>query len=361
MTDILLAAIDNGNGKSAGVSSAMKSAINNVVRFEPVFAPASKRRGVDDGKPTFTLRVDGQLYVFGVDDVFAHGKRDLLRRPNNQERYGSADYMMLFKVILLQIFAQFRGKDAIKPTLILTIPIEQYNDPDLVADLKESIAAIKVIEDQDGCILRLSLEAKNIRIIPESTGAFAHYSYDAKTLNPRSGSSTTGITAVLDVGFLTTNVSLYENSAYQKDRGFTIERGGFGLVVNEVWAWAKSTGRDFDLSRVDKGLHAAAGIAPKKKKEIDLGGGVRLDVSPVYDPALDDLAKLISVTLMNAYKETITRVLLTGGGVYHLERALRDMLDIPVVTAPDPELANVLGAYTLLRQQAAKKGIVVTD
>jgi hypothetical protein len=131
INEVLLGAVDNGNGAVVGIGSTIRNAVSNPVRFEPVIAPLTKRRGLDDTRPKFTLRVDGQVYVFGIDDVFAHEKRDHIRRANNAERYGSPDYLMLLKVALLQMFATHRGKDPIKPGLILTIPIDQYNDPGL--------------------------------------------------------------------------------------------------------------------------------------------------------------------------------------------------------------------------------------
>lgn len=362
MTDqVLLAAIDTGNGKVAALSSAMRGAISNVVRFEPVIAPLTTKRGTDDSLPRYTLRVDDSIYVFGVDDVFAHGKRNQARRSNNAERYGSADYMMLIKVALLQIFAQYRGKDAIKPTIMLTVPIAQYNDEETVNEIKSALCSVKTIEDREGCVLRLNLSPKQVIVIPESTGAFTHYAFDAKSLNPRQGSTTTGVTAVVDIGYLTTNIAMLEGMAYQRDKGFTVPRGGFNVVVNEVYEWIVGGGVTTDISRLDRGLNAAAGIASGKKKNVDIGGGYTVDVAPMYDQALANLARLIVDNLLNAYGETLSRVLITGGGAYHLERVLRDMLSTPVVTAPDPELANVLGAYTLLRQSAARKGVVVTE
>lgn len=359
----LFGSADNGNGSFVGISNAIRNAIANPVRFEPVIAPLTKRRGLDDSRPKLTLRQDNQVYVFGVDDVFAHGKREHIRRANNAERYGSPDYLMLLKVGLLQMFAAYRGKEPIKPNLVLTVPIDQFNDPALVRDLVSSVCGIEQIVDQEGCTLRLALDNKRVQIIPEATAAFWHYAFDAKTLNPRKASSTTGVTVVIDIGFLTTNVGLFEGVAYQRDRGFTIKRGGFGVVVKDVLEYVNSTGRGFDLSRVDRGLQAIAGIAPGKSKVIDLGGGIRVDVAPVYDPAIESLARLISDGVLNAYGESISRAIIPGGGVYHLQKPIEDMMpeSIPVMAVPDAADSNALGAYTLVRQQAARKGINLSE
>lgn len=363
MTEVLLGAIDAGNGKSAAISSAIKNATQNPVWFEPVFTPLTTQMGINDARPTLSLRVDEQDYVFGVDDVYAHGQRNKIRRPNNEERYGGPDYLMLVKVLLLQMFAGYRGKERIKPTLILSVPIEQYNNVKVMQGLRDSLCSITAIEDMEGCTLRLAIEPKKIQIIPESAGALSHYAFDERSLNPRRGSSTTGLTAVVDIGFLTTNISLFEGAAYQKDRAFTVPRGGFNVVVKDIQRNVKPNGREIEISRLDRALRAVAGIAPKKEKKIDLGGNDRHPVERYYDLAVESLAALICEAMFNGINENITRVLLGGGGVYHLERPIRDRLPdtVEVVTVPTPEFGNVLGAYTILRQQAAKAGKFVED
>lgn len=364
MTEILLGSIDAGNGKAAGISSAIRGALKNPVVFEPVFAPLTPRRGLDESKfPTFTLRVDEQVYVFGVDDVYAHGERDKIRRPNNEERYGSADYLMLIKVLLLQMFQACRGKERIKPTLVISIPIEQYNSPKVVRDIKESLCGITNIEDQEGCCLRVSIEEKRLRITPESTGALSHYAFDEVSLNPRKSSSTVGDTAVVDIGFLTTNVSLFTGTAYQRDSAFTVPRGGFGVVVKDIQEKVKINGRQIEISKLDRALRSVAGIPPKKEKKIDVGGGAKVVVTQIYDNALEALVSQIYNELLNGISTVIQRVIISGGGAYHVGNHLKAMMPegFEVAIVPNPELANVYGGYTMLRQQAAKAGKFVEE
>jgi hypothetical protein len=46
-------------------------------------------------------------------------------------------------------------------------------------------------------------------------------------------------------------------------------------------------------------------------------------------------------------------VLLAGGGAYHLREAMQEHLgDVEVLVVPNPELANVLGGFTMLNIQA---------
>lgn len=365
MTEVLLGSIDNGNGKSAAICSAIRAALKNPVRFEPVFAPLSPRIGLDGEKsrPKHTLRIDDQVYVFGVEDVYEHGEREKIRRPNNEERYGGPDYVMQLKVLLLQMFAAYRGKDRIRPNLILSVPVEQFNDKKITSDIKSSLCSITNIEDQEGCCLRLKIEPDKVRIIPESSGALAHYAFDAVSLNPRKDTSTVGITAVVDIGFLTTNVSLYEGTAYQKDSSFTIPRGGFGVVVKDIQEKVKVNGRQIEISRLDRALQKVAGIPPKKEKKIDIGGGAKIVVTQVYDNSLEALVNLIYDGLLNGIGTVINRVLISGGGEYHAGNHLKSMMPdgFETVMAPDPELANAIGGYTILRQQAAKAGKFVEE
>src|SRR5262245_47805211 len=98
---LLLYSFDGGNGSCKGISSELR----DVVQFEPTLAPLTARRGIQtaDEKPTYSLRVGEDILVFGIDDVFTHGKRTAIRRLNSLERYTIADYFRLLDVLYLHV------------------------------------------------------------------------------------------------------------------------------------------------------------------------------------------------------------------------------------------------------------------
>ncbi|MEO8395895.1 MAG: hypothetical protein ABI700_23065, partial [Chloroflexota bacterium] len=111
--------------------------------------------------------------------------------------------------------------------------------------------------------------------------------------------------------------------------------------------------RNADVSRIDRAMQKIAGIAPGKLKEIEPIPGIVCDVTEIYDETVSDLAPRIAQEVLTRFPEAVNRVLLAGGGAYHLKEALIEQLaPLEVVVVPNPELANVLGGFTMLNIQA---------
>src|SRR6185369_13499319 len=127
-----------GNGAAKGISSET----HGLISFEPVIAPITDKRGLstEREKPTFSLKVDEALLVFGVDDVFEHGKRAGIRRLNSAERYLSPDYFRMLDVLFLHTFAGYRGNNQpIAPTGAISIPVSQFNDSHVVEEIRKCL------------------------------------------------------------------------------------------------------------------------------------------------------------------------------------------------------------------------------
>lgn len=347
-----LAALDVGNGGCKVISSQL----SDVVSFEPVITSQTDKQALagDDSKPTYTLRSDGQTLVFGLDDCLAHGRRETMRRLNSMERYTSPDYFRLLSVLLLKAFACDLDKAAyIAPTLILSLPVSQYNNAETVSEVRSGLLGKRVIQDGDGHELRIDVQEDRLIIIPESAGALMHWAQDPVTLARREGVNTAGLTLVIDVGYETTDFSLFEGMKYQRDRAFSVPRMGMGIVVRRIQeALAGKRLRSVDETALDRALRAIAGTVKTKglKKEIEPSPGTFVNVASLYDPFIEELANQISNRALTLYPEAINRALIAGGGYYHLYKNLYSLLspiDLPVV--PQAENANLLGAYTSLQ------------
>src|SRR4051812_19396012 len=134
----MLYAFDAGNGLCKGLSGETKT----LVEFEPVVAPMTNQRGLiaKDENPAFSLITKGRAEVFGIDDVFAHGRRTAIRRFNSQERYTSQDYFHMIDLLFLKTFATNWGKETpIKPTGVINIPIGVYNNPTVVEKIRAGL------------------------------------------------------------------------------------------------------------------------------------------------------------------------------------------------------------------------------
>lgn len=345
----LFFSLDVGNGECKGISTAAKT----LVTFEPVHAPLSKKRTTaEDDKPGFSLRLkDGSQFVYGVEDVFAHGQRENIRRLNSSERYTSPEYFNMVELLLLHLFAGYRGQsEYIKPYGALCIPVEQYNDQKVVDEIKKTLIGKHQIIDIDGCELRIQIDEARLSILPESSGAIAHWAFDPQTLKRRA--DTSGSTLVIDPGFETTDCTLYEGLRYMRDRAFTFSRTGMGNVTRAVTDYVKTVIRNADVSRVDVAMRGIAGVRSGSPKSIEPTPGKVVDIAPAYDVAVANLAAKIADDVRTHYPEDVTRVVLAGGGAYHLCNALEDHLPFPVEAAPQPEYANVYGAMTGLKIKA---------
>jgi len=356
----LIAALDVGNGEAVGVSNETPYPIG----FEPLIAPMTRKHGQSktDERPTFSLRVEkDSVLVFGIDDVYAHGQRDNLRRQSGMTRYTSGDYFNMIDALLLNLFGNQRGMpDRISPSLAINLPVVEFNKDATVDEIKETLmerGGKRDIADYDNCVLQIQLDPKRLAIMPESSGALMHWAFDDKTLERRAGSITSGSTIVCDVGYETTDLTLYEGMKYQRDRAFTVERSGMGNITRTISDGLIASGalRQSEESRIDRSLRPLASIKSGAEKWLTLPQG-DFEISEVYDTAVSELSARIADRLHTLYPEGATRVLLAGGGTYHLKNALRNRLQYPVEIAPNPEHANVLGAFSTMRLQDKRRG-----
>jgi len=351
-TQGLFYSFDAGNGSCKGISNERQG--DNAINFAPVIAPMTSKKAIsgDDARPGFSLKVDDQILVFGVNDVFAHGKRAAIRRLNSAERYLSPDYFRLLDVLYLQAFSSLRGNaDYIAPTGIISVPVSQFNNDDLIGQVRATLVGRHTLEDYEGCTLRLAIEDKNLLIIPESTGAMTHYAFDPKTLKKRA--DVAGSSLVIDIGYETTDVSLFEGMAYQRDQSFTIPRAGMGIVARSIQESITKEIREADISRIDYGMRLIAGARAGAPKSIEVAPGIFASVEGIYDAEIDQLANKIADEIRTRFSGAVTRAVLAGGGALHLSRALSDSLPFTPDIAPDADMSNVQGAYTLLQLKLA--------
>jgi len=364
MSEIVIST-DLGNGGDSTVSNVGKYKFDNPLSFEPIMAPRTHARDVSEKQshPTLTLLKGDQVMVFGADDVFKFGNRKLRRRAANEQRYGSSDYYDLLAVSLLQVLHNYRGKETVSPRIIISMPIDQFNKEHMVKEIKAGVANMKHIVGEDGCVLNLSIDPKQVLVVPESLGTAIYYAYQ-KNLNPQKGTSLSGVTMVADIGLLTCNISRFENGAYVPESSLTVGRGGFNTVVYAIINWLKESGyTNPDFTLIDVGLRSVCDKPFGSPKVIDIGGGNRVDVQPAYDPAIQQLTMAINDALGNAAPDTVNRVLITGGTSYHIGRYLKEYVDVYSngILVKNPAIANVCGAYLFYWQMLARKSIFQSD
>lgn len=346
----LMACIDDGNGKAKGIGNGRP----DMIKFEPVIAPMTDKRGLesDERVPQFSLREGGQVLVFGLDDVQTFGKWAQRRRLNAMERYGDPDYFRVMDVQLLQLFAAYRGQaDVIEPVIAISLPISQFNNDEVKQAVRKHMVGKRELVGYDLCHLRINVRDERLAILPESYGAIMHYAYDLKTLKSRG--ETTGTTLVIDIGYETTDVSVFFGMQYQRDASFSLPRSGMGVVARAAHEHISKAIRGADVTRVDRALRPLAGVPMGMPKKVEVQEGVEVDVTALYENEIANLASKIAQDVLTYYTDSATRVLVTGGGACHLGALLKDELG-GVVIADDPEDANVIGGYIALKLKAQR-------
>jgi hypothetical protein len=348
----MLYAFDAGNGLCKGLSGETQK----LVEFEPVVAPMTDQRALiaQAENPTYSLISKGRAEVFGIDDVFAHGKRTAIRRFNSQERYTSPDYYHMIDLLFLHCFPTYwKNTTPIRPTGVINLPIGVYNNPPVVDEIRDHLIGSRTLEDAAGNTLMIEVMPDRLLIVPESYGALMHYAYDESNLRRREDVDMSGSTLVVDIGYETTDMSLFEGLHYQRDRTESEQRAGMGVISRALQTYIRKGIRNADVSRIDRAMQKIAGLPAGQQKEIEPIPGIRVDVTDVYDETIADLAPRIAQEVLTRFPEAVSRVLLAGGGAYHLKEALVEHLaPVEVVVVPDPELANVLGGFTMLNLQA---------
>jgi hypothetical protein len=347
----LLFAINVGNG----TCQMMTSQARDVVQFEPVIAPITDKRGLEaeDEKPRFSLMVDDSILVAGVTDVMKHGKSNMSRRRNSIDRVTIDDYFYFLAMLFLHGFADLRGRpEVIQPTGIITVPNSVYNDAEAIGLMESRLfRKTEKLVDYDGCELRLELKKDRVFIRPEAAFDVMHWARTGDG-RARAGNSMAGSLLIVDIGYLTTQFSLFVDGVYQRDQSYTLEKAGMIVVVERIHDWLSKGGRGVDMSYLDIALREVAKFPLGAKKLAQVAPGVMVDVAPVYDSAVTALAQRIIDEASTRYPKRISKGSISGGGFYHLGKLIDDKLPVKdMYPMPDPEVAGVVGTYQAVNQR----------
>ena len=170
---------------------------------------------------------------------------------------------------------------------MISLPISLFNDRELVEHVKDTLIGRdkREIVGHDNCALKLKMKPENITILPESAGAMFHYAFSPDTLRRRSSAALAGSTLVIDIGYQTTDVSLFEGMKYIPDAGFTVDRTGMGIIARDIEAAVQKHVRGAYVSRIDKGMRSIAGSIPG---EVERTYALINNVCELWDAATDE-------------------------------------------------------------------------
>ena len=340
----LAAAVDNSNGLASIVSDDLPQSYD----IEPIVAPLTESRAQFDNDgdlilPTNAIKVGKKTYVFGLDDVRQHGKANSYVRDNSDKRTTRDSYYHMLDFLLLRAFPSYIGTSTmVQPNLAFMLPVSIWQNQKRVQEIRQRIlgeTGCRVIEDAEGCKLTVQLTPETLYDMPESRGAIIHYMVDYRTLQPRKNANVSGYVAVVDIGYETTDLSVYENGKPIPEYFFTLPGVGMKFITQEV---VRKLGDAADESYIDRSLSSDT---PNWKK-FEYAPGLTTDISDLYPLLCQELAQRIVSRTVSLIKIPLRTVLIAGGGVYHLSKHLTEKeFGVPTAEPIHPERANLFGAY----------------
>lgn len=240
------------------------------------------------------------------------------------------------KVLALAPLARLAGRqDAVK--LVAGLPISHYrkHKDDLVRILQAQHPLVLI--DHDGKRTDTVVRVTEVKVVPQPIGSV--YNVMLSDLGEvRDPGLLSEKIAVIDVGFRTTDYTIYDRTRYLERGSRTTDSGisrAYGIIASKL---SETSGVSVELYR----LHEAV-----ERGSIKIHGK-RYDLKSVRDRAYQQLATQIATDANRLWASDwdIDRILVTGGGGSVIAPFLDAQLKgevVPVETGKDHRLNNVLG------------------
>src|SRR5258708_1382467 len=163
-------------------------------------------------------------------------------------RYTDGFYRKLFAAALWRSFRHIATAGVVYPTVVCSIPVGEYADGK-AEEVKKNITGQYVIDSVDGNItLHAKVEPHNLVIVPEGAGSYFQALYTP-------GSNLAGReVAILDIGFYTTDLVIFNKGNYVTGSARSVKRG-VSQVAEEVHPYLRHEHPfEGDLWAVDSAL-----------------------------------------------------------------------------------------------------------
>jgi Actin like proteins N terminal domain len=330
-----LFAFDLGNGfckiRSADVSTEYRSIYGQLSRRNTL---------VNLADHLFIDLGDHQPVVFG-DDVRLLCDTEPTALTS-RTRYTSGMYRLLFASALWRAFSHLAGDGVLYPRGVISIPVGEFNvqkDKE-VRHLLQGDYAIHGVNERT---LYVQMRPQDLIVIPEGQGTFwdEAISEDGKLYERYAR----GNTAIVDVGYYTTDVMLLQDGLYVVGgaQSADIGMGNVAAAVHEDLRRQGAYG--LDVWQVDENL---------SQPQVEVNGQC-YDLQRSTEPELNALAERILNFVNSTLRgKNVRTVILSGGGGPLLYPFLDDSTRAHWTLATNPRRGNVEGAYTfLLRHERA--------
>jgi hypothetical protein len=330
---LALASFDLGNATAKIRTAELET------EFRSIAGRLTKNRIFGEVTSPLVFAFEGETLVFGDE------ARDLIDGEpiayTDMRRYTDGFYRKLFAAALWRSFQHLANEGVLYPVIVCSIPVSEYADGQ--ADrVRENVIGAYVIDGLAGVSLYANVEPRNVIIIPEGAGSYFQALYA-----PGSNLARREV-AILDVGFYTTDLVLFNQGNYVAGSARSAKHG-VQQVASAVHRYLRQQHRyEGDLWAVDSALGEGC---------IQIGNDCRNFVETRDDAYADLWGDILAFYRSSKGSRTPGAVVLSGGGAEGVYRFLPEELKGEGWrVATNPRRANAEGAYLFLEKRQVAQG-----
>jgi len=323
-----LFSFDLGNGfckvRSAHISAEYRS----------IYGVLSRRNTLVNVADRLVIEFDGSRYVFG-DDVRLLCDTEPTALTS-RIRYTSDRYRLLFASALWRTFSSRVSEGVLYPRGVISIPVGEFN-VQKDKEVRQLLQGDYAIHGLNETTLYAQIRLNDLIIIPEGLGTFWLAAFDAEgKLFERYAR---GSTAVVDIGYYTTDVVLMQDGVYVVGAAQSADIG-MGTVAATVLEELRRQGAyGLDVWQIDELLTQK--VVTINGHEYPLETIVRTELSALAERILN----FVNSTLRG---KNIRTVIIGGGGAALLHPYLSMGKTDSWLLSADARRGNVEGAFDFL-------------
>ncbi len=323
-----LFSFDLGNG-FCKVRSAQMSA-----EYRSIYGVLSRRNTLVNVADRLVIAFDGNRYVFG-DDVRLLCDTEPTALTS-RIRYTSDRYRLLFASALWRTFSSHVSDGILYPRGVISIPVGEFN-VQKDKEVRHLLQGDYAIHGLNEATLYAQIHPNDLIIIPEGLGTFWLAAFDAEgKLLERYAR---GSTAVVDIGYYTTDMVLMQDGVYVVGAAQSADIG-MGTVAAAVLEDLRRQGAyGLDVWQIDELL--AQSTVTINGQDYPLEQSVQTEVSALAERILN----FINSTLRG---KNIRTVIVGGGGAALLHPYLSLGNAATWLRSVDARRGNVEGAFGFL-------------
>ncbi len=302
--------------------------------YRSIYGVLSRRNTLVNVAERLVIQLDDTKYVFG-DDVRLLCDTEPTALTS-RIRYTSDRYRLLFASALWRTFGHRSGDGVLYPRGVISIPVGEFN-VQKDKEVRQLLQGEYQIHGLNGASLYAQLRPSDLIIIPEGLGTFwlAAFNPDG-SMDERYAH---GGTAVVDLGYYTTDVVLMQDGVYVVGGAQSADIG-MGTVAEAVLEDLRRQGAyGLDVWQVDESLGQEA--VRVNGSAYDLSQAVQVELSALAERVLN----FVNSTLRG---KNIRTVILGGGGTTLLHPYLNNGQSSNWLLSADTRRGNVEGAFAFL-------------